>query len=108
MDREILLNGYREIMNKIYSPRLFYERVKEFLREYHPVSQATNISRNEVGALFRSMYHIGIRGLEPLYYWKLFFWTLINEPQKFPLAITMSIYGFHFRAVNHINGLDAA
>ena len=34
-----------------------------------------------------------------LYYWKLVFWSLFNRPQLLPLALTYSIYGFHFRKV---------
>jgi radical SAM superfamily enzyme YgiQ (UPF0313 family) len=108
MDPEILRNGYREIVSKIYSPRLFYERVKEFLREYQPTKAAFKFRINEIEALFRSMYEIGMKSDGARYYWKLFFWTLFHSPQKFPLAITMSIYGFHFRTVNEINGLGGA
>jgi hypothetical protein len=27
------------------------------------------------------------------------FWTLLRRPRLFPLAVTLSIYGFHFRQV---------
>ena len=37
-------------------------------------------------------------------YWRLFFWALFKQPEKFALAITFSIYGYHFWRVfeNHI------
>jgi hypothetical protein len=50
-------------------------------------------------ALGRSIYQLGIRGVERAQYWKLFFWTLFRRPRLFPLAITLAIYGFHFRMV---------
>jgi hypothetical protein len=53
----------------------------------------------ELLAFFRSIYILGIRGIERAHYWRLFFWTLKNYPQKFALAITFSIYGYHFRKV---------
>ncbi|MCK4297315.1 MAG: DUF4070 domain-containing protein, partial [Candidatus Marinimicrobia bacterium] len=33
------------------------------------------------------------------YYWKLLFYSLFKHPKKFPLAVTLAIYGFHFRRV---------
>jgi hypothetical protein len=52
-----------------------------------------------VGALFKSMLFLGVIGKERLYFWKLFFWSLIRKPRLFPLAITYAVYGFHFRKV---------
>jgi len=99
MDLKFLKRGYHQIMEQIYSPRLFYERVKTFLQEYNPGRASVRIEWQEFLALFRSIYHLGIRGQERLYYWKLFFWSLFRQPRKFPLAITFSIYGYHFRKV---------
>jgi uncharacterized protein DUF4070 len=45
---------------------------------------------------FLQVYFIG---KEKLYFWKLFFWSLLMKPRLFPLAITYSVYGFHFRKV---------
>jgi hypothetical protein len=42
---------------------------------------------------------LGVIGKERLYFWKLFFWSLIRKPRLFPLAITYAVYGFHFRKV---------
>ncbi len=42
---------------------------------------------------------LGIIGKERYQYWKLFFWSLFRRPRLFPLAITLAIYGFHFRKV---------
>jgi hypothetical protein len=60
----------------------------------------------EIMALFRSIYRLGIKGAERLYYWKLFFWTLFRCPKKFPLAITLAVYGYHFRKVSMLAGLS--
>ena len=36
MNYEVLVTGYHSILNTIYSPHHYYERVKTFLREYRP------------------------------------------------------------------------
>jgi hypothetical protein len=52
-----------------------------------------------VGALFKSIFFLGVIGRERFHFWKLFFWSLSRKPRLFPLAITYAIYGFHFRKV---------
>jgi radical SAM superfamily enzyme YgiQ (UPF0313 family) len=100
MNYEKLITGYKNIVTKIYSPEHYYQRVKKFLKEYKLQQKRTfrpNLSNLQ--ALFKSMFFLGIKEKERVYYWKLFFWSLFRRPRLFPLAITFSIYGFHFRKV---------
>jgi radical SAM superfamily enzyme YgiQ (UPF0313 family) len=99
MGLDALRQGYRKILGQIYAPRLYYQRVVTFLREYRPPRVKARLELQYVLALGRSMYELGIRGAERAHYWKLFFWTLFRRPRLFPLAITLAIYGYHFRQV---------
>ena len=99
MGLEPLREGYRELISQIYAPKFYYERVLTFLREYKPPKIQAPLDWQYILALWRSMYQLGIRGVERLHYWRLFFWTLFRRPRLFPLAITFAIYGFHFRQV---------
>jgi radical SAM superfamily enzyme YgiQ (UPF0313 family) len=99
MGLEGLQEGYRKILNQIYEPKLYYERVLTFLREYQPPKIKIHFEAQYILALWRSVYQLGIRGIEHVQYWRLFFWTLFRHPRLFPLAITFAIYGFHFRQV---------
>jgi hypothetical protein len=56
-----------------------------------------------VMAFLRSVYQLGIRGPERAHYWALLFWTLFRRPRLFPLAVTMAIFGFHFRQVAELH-----
>jgi len=99
MGLEPLREGYRKILRQIYAPKFFYARVVTFLREYQPPKIRNQFESQYVLALWRSIYQLGIRGKERVQYWRLFFWTLFRRPRLFPLAITLAIYGFHFRQV---------
>lgn len=99
MDFQTLLAGYERILREIYSPGAYYERVKTLLREYNRAPSNRRLTLVEVQAFLRSIYLLGIKGVERVHYWKLFFWTLFRRPRLFPLAITYSIYGVHFRRV---------
>jgi radical SAM superfamily enzyme YgiQ (UPF0313 family) len=99
MGLEQLRDGYRKILSQIYAPKFYYDRVLTFLREYQPPKIRIQLEPQYVLALWRSIYHLGIRGSERVQYWRLFFWALFRRPRLFPLAITFAIYGFHFRQV---------
>ena len=103
MGLESLREGYRKILSQIYAPKYYYERVRTFLREYHPPRLRLHLELQYVMALGRSIYQLGIRGIERVQYWRLFFWTLFHRPRLFPLAITFAIYGFHFRRVAELH-----
>ena len=99
MGVEPLRDGYRKILSQIYAPEFYYERVLTFLREYQPPTVKFHLEPQYILAVWRSIYQLGIRGVERVYYWRLFFWTLFRRPRLFPLAITFAICGFHFRQI---------
>ncbi len=99
MNLEVLHKGYLAVVRYLYTPENYYRRVKTFLREYKPPKITIPIDFQYVMAFFRSILRLGILGRERLQYWKLVLWTILNRPRLFPLAITLSIYGYHFRQV---------
>jgi len=103
MDLKALSDGYKKIMGQIYSPKIYYERVRTFLKVYK--APQTKIPLNFQGcmAFFRSSIRLGIFGKERFQYWKLLVWTLRKRPGLLPLAITFAIYGHHFRRVCEIH-----
>jgi radical SAM superfamily enzyme YgiQ (UPF0313 family) len=105
MGLEPLREGYRKILSQIYAPKFYYERILTFLREYQPPRIRIQLELQYFLALWRSIYQLGIRGVERVQYWRLILWTLFRRPRLFPLAITFAIYGFHFRQVValHVN-----
>jgi len=100
MSSDALLTGYRSILHTIYSPKHYYARVKKFLREYRPVKvRGSYYKLSHVKAVIKSVFRLGIIGKERFHYWKLITWSLFTRPKLFSHAITLSIYGFHFRKV---------
>jgi radical SAM superfamily enzyme YgiQ (UPF0313 family) len=100
MNQKALISGYKKVLDTIYSPVHYYERLMLFFKEYQPVQKRVfRFHSYYIGALFKSILYLGIIGKERYYYWKLFFWSLFKRPKLFPIAITLSIYGFHFRKV---------
>ena len=94
-----LLNGYRFIMKNIYSIEPYYDRVKEFLKEFSPPKVYEQISINRLLGFLKANIRLGILGKERRYYWKTILWTVFHKPRLFPTAVTCAIFGYHFRQI---------
>jgi hypothetical protein len=105
MNLDALREGYKGILQSIYSPEHYYQRVKTFLQEYKPPKIKAPLDFQHIMAFFRSVYRLGIVGKERSQYWNLLFWTLFRRPTLFPLAVTFAIYGHHFRRVCELHVL---
>jgi radical SAM superfamily enzyme YgiQ (UPF0313 family) len=98
MDKNELMKGYQKIIRSIYSSKAYYTRVLTFLKQYNPPASPP-MQFNRFMAFLKSVIYIGILKRNRIYFWKIVFWSLFNKPKTFPLAVTYSIYGYHFRRV---------
>jgi radical SAM superfamily enzyme YgiQ (UPF0313 family) len=100
MGRETLARGYKHVVDTIYAPKQYYERIRTFLKEYKPRNKwKLKISLLYIAGWIRSMWVLGVKEKGRIYYWKLFAWTLLKKPKTFPLSMTLAVEGFHFRKV---------
>ena len=107
MGFKTLSQGYCRIINGIYSPKPYYERVRSFLREYRPPKKSRvpfylgclRLHSGYALALPKTMFVLGVKDRGRYQYWKLLLWSFFRRPNLFPMAITFAVYGFHFRKV---------
>ncbi len=101
MDYETLINGYKHILNTIYSPKQYYERIRTFLKEYKPQKRkrVSRLQFYQIRGFIKSMWFLGVKEKGRRYYWKLFVSTLLKHPRSFPLSMSFAVCGFHFRKV---------
>lgn len=97
MNREILRVGYKNLMGYIYEPGPYYQRVRTFLREYRPPKIPGRLSWRYLMAFVHASIRLGLFGRERFHYRSLLAWTFFRRPSLVPLAVTLSIYGHHFR-----------
>ncbi|HEC32184.1 MAG TPA: DUF4070 domain-containing protein, partial [Deltaproteobacteria bacterium] len=98
MDRECILKGYQWVMDTLYSPEHYYERILNFLKYYQPRAK-TKILFSDITALIRSLWYLGIwdqKGTRK-YYWKLLKKAFLNYRNALADIVTLAIYGYHFR-----------
>jgi radical SAM superfamily enzyme YgiQ (UPF0313 family) len=100
MNYQQLMVGYSRIIKTIYSQKEYYSRVKHFLNNYRlPSWNKNKIKLKEIRAFFMLIWLLGTLEKGKKYFWKLFALSLFRHPKKFPLAMTMAVYGYHFRRV---------
>jgi radical SAM superfamily enzyme YgiQ (UPF0313 family) len=100
MEHRNLMNGYKKVIDTIYSPKQYYERVKVFLQEYKPIGEKIARPKLEhVKAFIKSVWFLGLVGKGQQYYWRLLGWTIARRPKSFSMSVLLAIYGFHFRKV---------
>lgn len=109
MNLDTLRDGYRNLLGQIYSPEFYYQRVKTFLSEYQlpkiKVPFNLRYAVDYLQAFFRTVVQLGILGKERSYYWNLLWWTISRHPKLFPLAVTLAVYGYHFRKIYELRVL---
>jgi len=101
MKYETLISGYKHVLDTIYSPRHYYERVVAFLKEYKP-RRNPGISKlrfTYITGFLKTLWFLGIRHKGRRYYWRLMVLTLIKRPRYFATSVSLSVSGFHFRKV---------
>jgi radical SAM superfamily enzyme YgiQ (UPF0313 family) len=101
MRYETLVVGYKHVLDTIYSPRHYYERVVAFLKEYKPKKTA-GISRlrvSHIASFVKTLWFLGVTNKGRMYFWRLLITTLLKRPRHFPISIGLSVSGFHFRKV---------
>ena len=100
MGYETLARGYKQVVDTIYAPKQYYERIRTFLREYEPSDKGKlKISLLHLIAWIRSIWVLGVQEKGRIHYWKLVVWTLLKKPKTYPLSMRLAVQGFHFRKV---------
>jgi radical SAM superfamily enzyme YgiQ (UPF0313 family) len=99
LDREFLVAGYRDLMKRLYEPRVYYRRIRVFLDHHRPSHVPLGFSARDVLALTRSLWVLGVQHRGRWAYWRLFWSTLLRRPHQFHDAIELVIQGHHLRRV---------
>ncbi|MDD5094007.1 MAG: DUF4070 domain-containing protein [Dehalococcoidia bacterium] len=100
MDTEVLKNGYQKIIQTIYSPKKYYERIETFLKEYKPPKRKRRrASFAEIKGFLKSLWYLGIVGKSKFYYWKFMTRVALKHRRSYREAIELTVYGHHFRKI---------
>jgi radical SAM superfamily enzyme YgiQ (UPF0313 family) len=99
LNREFLVNGYRDLMKRLYEPSVYYQRIRIFLDNHRPSGPRLRVSPADFEAFLKSFWLLGIWHQGRTHYWRFFWSTLLRRPRQFRYAIELAIMGYHFRRV---------
>jgi len=99
LNREFLQSGYRDLMKKLYEPKVYYQRIRTFLKNHQPSGPRLRLSRSDFQAFLKSFWLLGIWDRGRHNYWRFFWSTLLRRPGQLRYAIELAVIGYHFRRV---------
>ncbi|HEY5912123.1 MAG TPA: DUF4070 domain-containing protein [Verrucomicrobiae bacterium] len=99
LNREFLQNGYRELMQKLYEPKVYYQRIRTFLENHRTRGPRLRVSFSDFQALLKSFWMLGIWESGRHNYWRFFWSILLRRPHQMRAAIELAVIGYHFRRV---------
>lgn len=98
MGKEKLIKGYKKIISTIYSPKEYYTRIRQFVKDYEPKVKS-KLSLEGLNAFLKSVWEIGIKSKSRLYYWRLILETYFTKIKAFPAAVELAIQGLHYERI---------
>jgi hypothetical protein len=99
LDKEFMVANYRKLMNRLYEPSAYYQRVRAFLDQHRPRGPRGRLSWQDLQAFGKSLWLMGVVHRGRRAYWRFVGSTLVQHPNQLGIAITLAIYGHHFRQV---------
>jgi radical SAM superfamily enzyme YgiQ (UPF0313 family) len=105
MDKTRLVEGYKEVLLNIYSPREYYKRALDCLSRFKQTQLAPRkISlAADLQALTKLVFTLGIRERSRLQFWSYVFQVLVKCPRNIAHGLTLAAMGYHFRKVTAAN-----
>jgi radical SAM superfamily enzyme YgiQ (UPF0313 family) len=101
MNAERLVEGYRSILQRIYGAEAYYQRVRHFLADYHPVHRQERQFSDYI-AFCRSVIKQGIVSRDRGAYWKFLIDAATRYRHAFDVAMTLAVMGYHFQTLTRI------
>jgi radical SAM superfamily enzyme YgiQ (UPF0313 family) len=102
MDPALLIRGYQSIMQTIYSPREYYERVLASMRRtdqrFSEPHQYNMISG--VASLARILLRLGLLDRERKEFWRFFTQTVFKRRNRIVDSLRLAAVGYHFRKLS--------
>ena len=104
MDATKLVEGYRSVLERIYSSEAYYKRVKLFLKRIQTVTREKPLRQRwltvaNLRALVHSVVRQGVFSSQRWSYWKFLVAAATRYRRSFGTAMTLAVMGYHFQAM---------
>jgi radical SAM superfamily enzyme YgiQ (UPF0313 family) len=99
MDAKRLVEGYKSILQSIYSPREYYQRALDCLERIVAKTPEPRLGgpMDDIMALFRVVYTLGVRDRARREFWRYLRLVVYHHRNNLAVAVRMAALGYHFR-----------
>ena len=104
MDQHVLYNGYKKILDNIYSPQKIYERSLQFISSYgyhkaeNPIQK--KVTFGDLIVLSKIVFFSGIIGKGRFYFWRLLIRTFFMNKKNIINAVLFGALLFQFQKLH--------
>ena len=99
LSKDFLQSGYRELMRKLYEPKVYYQRIRTFLETHRPCGPRVHLAPSDLKAFLKSFWMLGVRERGRHNYWRFFWSVILRRPRQLRAAIELAVIGYHFRRI---------
>ncbi|MCD6340186.1 MAG: DUF4070 domain-containing protein [Verrucomicrobia bacterium] len=99
LDADFLIQGYRNLMRRLYEPATYYQRLRVFLKDYRDRGPGAGLTWADLKAFFKSLWILGAFYRGRRQFWRFFLHSAFKHPREFSQAMQLAIVGYHFRRV---------
>lgn len=101
MDLNRLVEGYKNILRNIYSPKEYYSRALNCLSRFHRdrIEPRQTTLVEDLRAFWNIVFTLGIRDRSRLQFWNYFYQLLRHHTHDFAHGMTLAAMGYHFRQI---------
>lgn len=98
MNAARLVEGYRSVLQRIYSRDAWYDRVRAYLHRCRPQYRA-HLDLGQLRAIFLSILRQGVLSRGRLSYWRFVLQAATRYRKSFGAAMTLAVMGYHFQTM---------
>lgn len=101
MEVKKLVEGYKRVLQNIYSPREYYRRALDCLSRFHKdrVEPRKSTVIDDIRAFYKIVMTLGIRDGSRLEFWGYFYKLVRHHTRDFAHGLTLAAMGYHFRMI---------
>ena len=92
-----LKTGHLEMLERIYSPDIYFQRLKNFLDRYNLSPQNNSLQIEQILLLFKIIWDLGIVDRGRKYFWQMTWYCFRKKAGALPMIIRLLVTGYHFR-----------
>jgi radical SAM superfamily enzyme YgiQ (UPF0313 family) len=95
MNEKALLRGYAKLLKWLYSPKAYYRRCETYLRRTGAIPKSRPSNLDEIGALLRTIWHVGVISPRRRLFWRLLAGVMLRGASQIRKAVAHAIQGEH-------------